>query len=145
MLWKATGYQIDDGWGINLEDSGRRIQVGLGTSADLEVDGGYLSSGGHIAFLPPGTAPTFQNCLSAVGPAGSQGEPLTAIIPGRHADLNRATGVRLAGTERGSGLLRGPFPRAARRTCREVGLAASEVPESSFSDAEPARLARLVT
>jgi hypothetical protein len=87
VLWKATGYQMDDGWGINLEGSGRPIQITLGTSADLEVDGGYFSSGGHIAFLRPGTAPTFQDCLSALGPASSQEEPLTAIIPGRHADL----------------------------------------------------------
>ena len=38
-------------------------------------------------FLPPGKAPTFQDCLGALGPASSQAEPLTAIIPGRHADL----------------------------------------------------------
>jgi hypothetical protein len=63
------------------------VAITLGTSADLEVDGGYLSSGGHIVFLPPGTAPTFQDCLSALGPASSQGEPLTAIIPGPQADL----------------------------------------------------------
>ena len=87
VLWKATGYRMDDGWGINLEGSGRPIQIDLGTSADLEVDGGYLSSGGHIVFLPPGKAPTFQDCLSALGQASSQGEPLTGIVPGQHADL----------------------------------------------------------
>jgi len=87
VLWKATGYRMDIGWGINLEGSGRPIQINLGTSADLEVDSGYLSSGGHLVFLPPGKAPTFQDCLSALGPASSQEEPLTAIIPGRHADL----------------------------------------------------------
>ncbi len=42
---------------------------------------------GHIVFLPPGTAPTFQDCLSALGPASSQEEPLTTIIPGWQADL----------------------------------------------------------
>ena len=42
VLWKATGYRMDDGWGINLEGSGRPIQVNLETRADLEVDGGYL-------------------------------------------------------------------------------------------------------
>ena len=87
VLWKATGYRMDDGWGINLEGSGRPIQVNLETRADLEVDGGYLSSGGHVAFLPPGQAPTFQDCLSAVGQASSQVEPLTVIIPGQRADL----------------------------------------------------------
>jgi hypothetical protein len=87
VLWKATGYRMDDGWGINLEGSGTRIQIYLGTSADLELDSENLSSAGHIVFLPPGTAPTFQDCLSALGPASSQAEPLTAIIPGRHADL----------------------------------------------------------
>jgi hypothetical protein len=87
VLWKAADYRMGNGWGINLEGSGRPIQITLGTSADLEVDSGYLSSGGHIAFLRPGTAPTFQDCLSALGPASSQAEPLTAIIPGRHADL----------------------------------------------------------
>lgn len=87
VLWKATGYRIGDGWGINLEGSGTPIQINLGTSADLEVDSGYLSSGGHIAFLPPGQAPTFPACLSALGAASSQAEPLPAIIPGRNADL----------------------------------------------------------
>lgn len=87
VLWKTTGYRMDDGWGINLEGSGRPIQVILGTSADLEVDSGYLSSGGHVTFLPPGQAPTFQDCLSAVGQASGQVEPLTAIIPGQRADL----------------------------------------------------------
>ena len=87
VLWKTTGYRMEDGWGINLAGSGRPIQITLGTSADLEVDGGYLSSGGHIVFLPPGTAPTFQDCLGALGPASSQEESLTAIIPGRQADL----------------------------------------------------------
>lgn len=87
VLWNATDYRMADGWGINLEGSGRPIQISLGTSTDLEVDGGYLSSGGHIVFLPPGKGATFQDCLSALGPASSQVEPLTAIIPGRHADL----------------------------------------------------------
>jgi hypothetical protein len=87
VLWKSTGYRMNDGWGINLEGSGRPIQIILGTSTDLEVDGGYLSSGGHIVFLPAGKAPTFQDCFSALGAASSQEEPLTGIVPGQHADL----------------------------------------------------------
>jgi hypothetical protein len=87
VLWKSTGYRMNDGWGINLEGSGRPIQIILGTSTDLEVDGGYLSSGGHIVFLPAGKAPTFQDCYSALGAASSQEEPLTGIVPGQHADL----------------------------------------------------------
>jgi hypothetical protein len=87
VLWKSAGYRMNDGWGINLEGSGRPIQIILGTSTDLEVDGGYLSSGGHIVFLPTGKAPTFEDCFSALGPASSQEEPLTGIVPGQHADL----------------------------------------------------------
>lgn len=87
VLWKSTGYRMNDGWGINLEGSGRPIQIILGTSTDLEVDGGYLSSGGHIVFLPAGKAPTFQDCFSALGAASSQEEPLTGIVPGQQADL----------------------------------------------------------
>lgn len=87
VLWKATNYELDDGWGINLAGSGRRIQIYPGTSADLEVDSGYLSSGGHIAFLPPGTVPGYQGCRTALGNATSQAEPLDSITPGGHADL----------------------------------------------------------
>jgi hypothetical protein len=87
VLWKATGYRMDDGWGINLAGSGRRIQIYPGTSADLEVDSGYLSSGRHITFLPPGTPPSYPACFTALLLAGSQAEPLDAITPGDHADL----------------------------------------------------------
>ena len=60
MLWKTTGYRMDDGWGINLAGSGRPIQITLGTSADLEVDGGYLSSGGpHLTNGEPAVPSTF--------------------------------------------------------------------------------------
>lgn len=87
VLWKATGYRMDDGWGINLAGSGRRIQIYPGTRADLEVEGGYLSSGRHITFLPPGTPPSYQACFTALILASSQAEPLDAITPGGHADL----------------------------------------------------------
>jgi DnaJ-like protein len=87
VLWKATGYRMDDGWGINLAGSGRRIQIYPGTSADLEVDSGYLSSGGHIVFLPPGTPPSYQGCFIALLLASNQSEPLDAIMPGINADL----------------------------------------------------------
>jgi len=87
VLWKATGYRMDDGWGINLAGSGRRVQIFPGTSADLEVDSGYLSAGGHITFLPPGTPPSYQACFTALLLATSQAEPLDAIMPGLNADL----------------------------------------------------------
>jgi hypothetical protein len=87
VLWKATGYRMDDGWGINLAGSGRRIRIYPGTRADLEVDSGYLSSGRHITFLPPGTPPSYQVCFTALILASSQAEPLDAITPGGHADL----------------------------------------------------------
>jgi hypothetical protein len=84
VLWKTTGYRMDDGWGINLEGSGRPIQINLGTSADLEVDSEYLSSGGHIVFLPRGMAPIFQDCLSALGPASSQVPTSAKRLPYLH-------------------------------------------------------------
>jgi hypothetical protein len=87
VLWKAANYRLDDGWGINLAGYGQRIQIFPGGSADLEVDSGYLSSGGHITFLPPGAAPAYQACLSSLRPASSQAEPLSDITPGAHADL----------------------------------------------------------
>jgi hypothetical protein len=87
VLWKATNYELDDGWGINLAGSGRRVQIFPGNRADLEVDSGYLSAGGHITVLPPGTPPSYQACFTALILAGSQSEPLGAITPGGHADL----------------------------------------------------------
>jgi hypothetical protein len=87
VAWKATGFRLDNGYGINLEGFGTPVQIYPGSSADLEVDGVYLSSGGKIAFLPPGKSPTYQNCLSALGSASGQLEPLNAALPGRHADL----------------------------------------------------------
>jgi hypothetical protein len=92
VLWKATGYQMGDGRGINLAGSGRPIQIVPGTSADLEVASGYLSSAGHITFLPPGTAPGYQGCLTALRPASSQAEPLTAVTPGANLCSSGSTG-----------------------------------------------------
>lgn len=90
VLWKATSYRLDNGLGIIFDGSGRRIQIYLGENADLAdlaVDSGYLTSSGHIAFLPAGKASTYQGCLTALRSASSRVEPLTAIIPGQHADL----------------------------------------------------------
>ena len=90
LSWKATNYRLDNGLGIIFDGSGRRIQIYLGENADLAdlaVDSGYLTSSGHIAFLPPGKSSTYQGCLGALRSASSRVEPLTAIIPGQHADL----------------------------------------------------------
>ena len=57
---------MDNGLGIIFDGSGRRIQIYLGNNADLAdlaADSGYLTSSGHIAFLPPGKASTYQGCL----------------------------------------------------------------------------------
>jgi hypothetical protein len=80
-LWKATSYRLDNGLGIIFDGSGRRIQIYLGNNADLAADSGHLTSSGHIAFLPPGKASTYQGCLGALRSASSRVEPLTAIIP----------------------------------------------------------------
>jgi hypothetical protein len=107
VLWTATGYQMDDGWGFNLAGSGRPIEIVPGTSADLEVASGYLSSGGHITFLVPGTVPDYQACLTALGIASSQAEPLAAVTPGADLCSSGSTGdiayVHVTGND-GSGL-----------------------------------------
>jgi hypothetical protein len=88
VLWKATSYRMADGWGTNLAGRGMRVQIYPGTSADLEVDSGYLSAGGHIAFLPRGTPTTYQSCQWYVlRPTSTQSVALTAITPGVHGDL----------------------------------------------------------
>jgi hypothetical protein len=87
VLWKATGYRLSDGWGTNLAGQGMQVQVYPGASADLEVSTGYLSAGRRIAFLPPGTPPTYQNCRAVALRASTQSEDLSAITPGVHGDL----------------------------------------------------------
>jgi hypothetical protein len=87
IMWKAADFRLDDGWGINLAGQGARLQVFPGMSTDLEVDSGYLSSAGHITFLPRGAAPTFESCLSTVRQTSDQAQSLDEIRPARHADL----------------------------------------------------------
>ena len=81
VIWKTAGFELDDGWGINLAGYGTRVQIFPGESADIEVTGGYLASAGHIGLLPHGEALTYQHCVSAVQQATSQAEPLSAIAP----------------------------------------------------------------
>jgi hypothetical protein len=81
VVWKAAGFGLGDGWGINLAGDGARIQILPGTSTDIEFADGYLASGGRIALLPHGEALTYQHCLSAVQQAASQSEPLSEIAP----------------------------------------------------------------
>jgi hypothetical protein len=87
VVWRAAGFGLGDGWGINLAGDGRRIQIVPGTNTDLEVAGGYLAAGGHIALLPHGEALTYQDCVSAVQQATSQSEPLSEITPASGAGL----------------------------------------------------------
>ncbi len=81
VVWKAAGFGLGDGWGINLAGDGARIQIVPGTSTDIEFAGGYLASGGHLALLPHGEALTYQHCVSAVRQEASQSEPLSGIAP----------------------------------------------------------------
>ena len=81
VVWKAAGFGLRDGWGINLAGDGTRIQIVPGVSRDLEVADGYLASGGHIALLPHGETLTYQHCVSAVQQAAGQSEPLSEITP----------------------------------------------------------------
>ena len=87
VVWKAAGFGLSDGWGINLAGDGARIQIVPGTSTDLEVADGYLASGGHIALLPHGEALTYQHCVSAAQQATSQSEPLSEIAPASRSSL----------------------------------------------------------
>jgi hypothetical protein len=81
VVWKAAGFVLSDGWGINLAGNGRRIQIVPGMSTDIEVADGYLASAGHLALLPRGEALTYQHCVTAVQQATSQSEPLSAVAP----------------------------------------------------------------
>jgi hypothetical protein len=87
VVWKAAGFGLDDGWGINLAGNGTRIQIVPGTSTDIEVAGGSFGSAGHIALLPPGEALTYQHCVTAVQRATSQSEPLSEIGPTSRSGL----------------------------------------------------------
>jgi hypothetical protein len=81
VVWKAAGFGLGDGWGINLAGNGARIQVALGTSTDIEFAGGYLTSGGLIGLIPHGEALTYQHCASAVQQAASLSDPPGEIAP----------------------------------------------------------------
>jgi len=87
VVWKAAGFGLSDGWGINLAGNGKRIQIFPGTSTDIEFADGYLASAGHIALLPHGEALTYQHCVSAVQQAASQSEPLSEIAPTSRSSL----------------------------------------------------------
>jgi DnaJ domain len=81
VVWRVAGFGLSDGWGINLAGNGARIQIVPGTSTDIELADGYLTSAGTIALLPHGEALTYQHCVSAVQQAASQSEPLSEITP----------------------------------------------------------------
>jgi len=87
VVWKTTGFGLQDGWGINLAGHGTRIQIVPGTSTDIEVADGNLASAGHIAVLPPGEALTYQRCVTAVHQATGQSEPLSEIGPAARTGL----------------------------------------------------------
>jgi hypothetical protein len=87
IMWKVMGFRLNDGWGINLAGQGARLQVFPGTRTDLEVDSGYLSSAGHISFLPRGAAPTYEECLSTVEHTSDQAQSLDEVIPTTHGNL----------------------------------------------------------
>jgi hypothetical protein len=86
-VWKAAGFGLGDGWGINLAGDGARIQIVPGMSTDIEFADGYLASAGQIALLPRGEALTYQHCVSAVEQAASQSEPLGEIAPATGSSL----------------------------------------------------------
>jgi hypothetical protein len=81
VVWQTAGFNLGDGWGINLAGHGARIQLFPGTSADIEFADGYLASAGQIALLPRGETLTYQHCVSAVGQAASQPESQGEITP----------------------------------------------------------------
>ena len=87
VVWKAAGFGIGAGWGINLAGDGARIQILPGTSTDIEFADGYLASAGRIALLPHGEALTYQHCVSAVQQAASQSGPLSEIAPSSGSSL----------------------------------------------------------
>jgi hypothetical protein len=87
VVWKAAGFGLGAGWGINLAGKGARIQIFPGTSTDIEFADGYLSSAGLIALLPHGEALTYQHCVSAVQQAASQPESASEIAPASRSNL----------------------------------------------------------
>ena len=87
VVWRAAGFGLGDGWGINLAGNGKRIQIVPGTSTDIELADGYLASAGHMALLPHGEALTYQHCVSAVQQAASESEPLSEIAPTSRSGL----------------------------------------------------------
>jgi hypothetical protein len=87
VVWRAAGFGLGDGWGINLAGDGARIQIVPGTSTDIEFADGYLASAGQIALLPRGEAPTYRHCVSTVERAASQSEPLGEIAPATGSSL----------------------------------------------------------
>lgn len=87
VVWKAAGFGLGGGWGINLAGDGARIQIVPGPSTGLEAAGGYRSADGHIALPPHGEALTYQHCASAIQQATSQSEPLREIAPASRGTL----------------------------------------------------------
>lgn len=87
VVWQTAGFNLDDGWGINLAGNGARIQLFPGMSADIEFADGYLASAGQIALLPHGETLTYQHCVSAVEQAASQPESQSEITPAPGSSL----------------------------------------------------------
>jgi DnaJ domain len=87
VVWRTTGFDLDDGWGINLAGHGARIQIFPGMSADIEFADGYLASAGQIALLPHGETITYRHCMSAVDQAVSQSESQGEITPAPGSSL----------------------------------------------------------
>jgi hypothetical protein len=81
VVWTTAGFNLDDGWGVNLAGNGARIQIFPGMSADIEFADGYLASAGQIALLPAGETLTYQHCVSAVAQAASEPESQSQITP----------------------------------------------------------------
>ena len=87
VVWRTAGFNLDDGWGINLAGNGARIQLFPGMSADIEFADGYLASAGQITLLPHGETLTYQHCVSAVEQAASQPESQSEITPAPGSSL----------------------------------------------------------
>ena len=87
VVWRTAGFNLSDGWGINLAGNGARIQLFPGTSADIEFVDGYLASAGQIVLLPRGETLTYQHCVSAVEQAASQSESQGEITPASGSSL----------------------------------------------------------
>ena len=89
VLWKATGYRMDDGGASNLAWAlGRRHpDIPRHQRRHLEVDSGYLPPAGTSRSCRRGAPPSYPACFTALLRAGSQAEPLDAITPRDHAHL----------------------------------------------------------